>query len=147
MSYKSCKKIAGPREIMSRGRNRLGFSLVEALVAVVLAGVGVAAAVGALGALVKSQARANEKERMTRFAVEKFEELAAMGSLTNVGGTFENKGEDRYVWEAYVDTTGIENVSQLTVTVSLSESMVRQSSESVYGVVYEEPIETDGGTP
>lgn len=130
---------------MSRGRRRYGFSLIEALVAVVLAGIGVAAAVGALGTLAKSQARANEKERMTRLAVEKYEELASMGSLTNVGGTFEDRGENRYVWEALVDTTGVENVSQLTVTVSLSESMVRQNSESIYGLVYEEPIETEGG--
>lgn len=132
---------------MSRGRRRFGFSLVEALVAVVLAGIGVAAAVGALGTLIKAQARANEKERMTRFAVSKYDELASLGSLTNVGGTFEGQGESRYVWEAYVDTTGIENVSQLTVTVSLSDAMGREGSESVYGVVYEEPIATDGGTP
>ncbi len=127
---------------MFKGRKRFGFSLIEALVAVTLAGIGVAAAVGAFGALAKGQARANEKERMVRLAVDKYEELAAMGALTSVGGTFEDVGEDRYRWEASVDTTGIENVSQLTVTITLAESLGRQGSEEVTGLVYEEPLST-----
>lgn len=132
---------------MFSGRKRFGFSLVEALVAATLAGIGVAAAVGAFGALSRGQARANEKERMVRLAVDKYDELAAMGSLTNVGGTFADIGEDRYTWEAAVDTTGIENVSQLTITISLSESMNREATETVTGLVYEEPLSTGASTP
>lgn len=132
---------------MFKGRKRFGFTLIEALVAATLAGIGVAAAVGAFGALTRGQARTNEKERMVRLAVDKYEELSAMGSLTNVGGTFADQGEDRYLWEAAVDTTGIENVSQLTVTISLSDSLGREATESVTGLVYEEPLSTGGTNP
>lgn len=132
--------------MFSTAERRRGFTLVEALVAVVLAGVGVAASVSAFGALEKSEANAIEKERMIRLATEKYNELAAMGDLNNVGGTFDDRGEDRYVWEASVETTGIENVSQLNVTVSLSDSMNRERSETVYGVVYEEPASSTTGT-
>lgn len=132
---------------MFSARKRFGFSLVEALVAAALAGIGVAASVGAFGALARSQAKANEKERMVRLAIDKYDELAAQGSLTNVGGTFEESGEGRYVWEAAVETTGVENVTQLTVTVSLSQSLNREGSESVVGLVYEEPISTGATTP
>lgn len=129
---------------MFGGRSR-GFTLIEALVAVVLAAVGVTASVGAFSVLAKSQARAMEKERMIRLATEKYHELAAMGNLTNVGGTFEDRGEERYNWEAATDPTGIENLTQLTVTVSLTDEFQRQASETVYGAVYEEPQTAGGG--
>lgn len=134
---------------MSIGRRR-GFTLIEALVAVVLAAIGVTASVSAFSVLSKAQARSMEKERMIRLADAKFHELAAMGNLTNVGGTFEDQGEQRYTWEATSEPTGIENVTQLTVSVSMSESTGREGSDTVQGAVYEEPLSsttTTGGTP
>ncbi len=116
-----------------------GFTIVEALVAVVLTGIGVVAALNGLSALAKSQALTTEKERMSRLAVAKYDELASTSELTNIGGTFEDQGEDRYVWEASTANTDTEYLTELTVTVSLIDSYNRTSSQSVSGLVYEEP--------
>ena len=128
---------------MSGGKR--GFTLIEALVAVVLAGIGVAAALQGIASLTKAQAKSVERELMMRLADEKLHELIATGDTTNVGGTFEDQGEDRYTWEAASDTVGVENLSQITVTVRL-QNQTRQAEESVSTLVYEPP-QTSGGTP
>lgn len=120
-----------------------GFTLIEALVAVVLAGVGVAASIQGLAALTKAQAKSQEKERMIRLAAAKYDELVATGQATNVGGTFDDWGETRYTWEALVDPTGEQDLSQLTVTVKTSSDS-RSVQEQVSGLVYEPPISTGG---
>lgn len=128
------------------GARRRGFTIVEALVATVLTGIGVAAAVNGLASLTKAQALALERERMNRLAVMKLDELIATGQITNVGGTFEEMGENRYLWEASVGTTGVENLSQLTVSVRLAEGSTRSAELSATALAYEEPQATVGGT-
>ena len=56
---------------------RSGFSLVEALVAVVLAGGGIAALVSAIGATTRGESKAIQSEKMQRLAVQKLDEVIA----------------------------------------------------------------------
>lgn len=131
---------------MSGGKR--GFTVIEALVATVLTGIGVAAAVNGLRSLTLAQAAALERERMNRYAVAKLDELVATGQITNVGGTLEEFGDDRYLWESSAATTGIENLTQLTVTVRLSDDSARSVEISVTTLAFEEPETTvAGGTP
>ena len=122
-------------------RGRKGFTLIEALVAVVLAGIGVAGSIQGIAALTKAQAKSQEKEVMVRLAQAKFDELIAIGEATNIGGTFDDWGDPRYTWEAVVDTTGQESLSQLTVTIK-SSADGRSVEQSISGLVYEAPIST-----
>lgn len=131
---------------MSSGKR--GFTVIEALVATVLTGIGVAAAVNGLRSLTLAQAAVLERERMNRYAVAKIDELVATGQITNVGGTFEEFGDDRYLWESSAATTGVENLTQLTVTVRLSDDSARSAEISVTTLAFEEPEATvAGGTP
>lgn len=122
---------------------RKGFTLVEALVAITLTAIGVAAALQGIAALSKGQSLMMEKERMQRLAVQKLEELVATGDLNNVGGTFEEQNETRYVWEAQINTTGIENLSEVVVTVSKTDAGDESRQETVATLAYEEPITTE----
>lgn len=126
---------------------RRGFTVVEALAATVLTGLGVAAAVQGLASLTHAQAIVVERERMNRLAVMKLDELIATGQLTNVGGTFEEMGETRYYWESSVATTGVENLTQLIITVRLADNIARSLEVRTSALAFEEPqISTIGGT-
>jgi hypothetical protein len=60
----------------------------------------------------------------------------------------EEFGDDRYLWESSAATTGIENLTQLTVTVRLSDDSARSVEISVTTLAFEEPETTvAGGTP
>lgn len=131
---------------MSSGRKR-GFTVVEALAATVLTGIGVVAAVQGLASLTLSQAIVVERERMNRLAIMKLEELISTGQVTNVGGTFEEMGDSRYYWESSVGTTGVENLSQLIVTVRLAENDSRTLEVTTSALAYEEPLTTEVGAP
>jgi len=136
------RKIGGRLAIASSAKR--GFTLVEALVAVVLAGVGIVAAVQGISSTAKAQALMTEKERMLRLASQQFDDLIATGQTTSMGGTFADLGEDRYLWDAEFSPTGEENLSQLQVTVRLADT-AREHEESVTGFVYLQPQTTEVG--
>lgn len=128
---------------MSSGGKRRGLSIVEALVAAALTAVGVAGTMKAIGSLTYGQAKLLEKQRMRRLAHEKFDELAATFDYQlATEGDFADRGESRYAWTASSETTGIENVVSLQVIVQRTEG--RELSESVEGLVYEEPQQSGG---
>jgi prepilin-type N-terminal cleavage/methylation domain-containing protein len=97
-----------------------GFTLFEALVAVVLLGVGIAGSVGALSSLGRAQIAANESERMSELARRKYDELSVSDQVqaASLSGDFADWNENRYVWEASVTPTGVENLESLTVVVT-----------------------------
>lgn len=119
--------------------------MIEALVAAVLTGLGVAVVVQGMGSLNLAQAKLSEKERMVNLAKSKLDELVISKEFTTTtDGDFTDRNEDRYTWTVTVDTTSVENLSQVAVTVSRTQD--REVSETAYAAVYEPP-EDSGTTP
>jgi type II secretory pathway pseudopilin PulG len=116
------------------------------LVAVVLAGIGITAAVQGITSTGKAQALLLEKERMLRLAKQQFEDLVATGQTTSMGGNFSDMGEDRYVWDAEFVPTGEENLAELRVTVRSTDS-VRPREETITGLVFLLPQTTEAVQP
>jgi type II secretory pathway pseudopilin PulG len=124
--------------------------MIEALVSVALVGVAITSIMGAFGKFAHTQTVANQTEQMQRLAVEKYDELIGTGSLQtqSLNGDFSDWGNDLYVWDATVDTTGTENLSALTVTVQPRDNPSEQNRAAVNGLVYIQPQTTapvDGG--
>ena len=73
-------------------RRRRGFTLLEALAAVVLLGIGIVAAMGANAQIIHNEDRARSIERMQRLAQEKLAELVATGQATvSTSGDFSDE--------------------------------------------------------
>jgi Tfp pilus assembly protein PilV len=125
---------------MNRECKRAGFTLVEALVAVVLVAVGIVASLGAMGALSAAQSRSFERERIERLAVQKYDELVATGDYVAAGlsGDFTEWNQPGYVWDATVVPTGFENLEALEVTVrrATDEGPIGRAS----GLVFQPPV-------
>lgn len=122
------------------------FTLIEALVSATIVGVGVAAAVGAFGALSHRQALLMQKETMRELAVEKLEELTATGDLTTPNGDFQDRNEPRFVWDATTYQSGVTNLTTFQVTVRLADATGSDDNqETVTSLVFEPPATTDTG--
>jgi len=113
-----------------------GFTMVEAIVSIALAGFGVAAVVGALGSISLAEANALEREHMQRLAGDKYDELIATGDYqTETSGNFEDRGDNEYDWSADLVTTGVEGLDELTVTVTRSAGD-RDTEFTISGLLY-----------
>ncbi len=99
-------------------RLRKGFTLVEALAALVLLGVGIAAVVTAQGSLGRTESRMQELQVMARLAESKLSELMAT-EAANVSdsGDFTEEGDTEHEWETIVDPSGVENVNAIRLIV------------------------------
>lgn len=122
-------------------RRSRGFSLIEALAAVALAGLGIAGTVGGIGAIQKAQAYAIEREEMTRFCLQKMDEVVSTGQFEDVGGTLEDAGRDTWTWESSVENTGTDGLLLITVTVASQSGT--QATETLTRLVYEQPTTTE----
>ncbi len=123
---------------------RRGFTMVEAIVSIALAGFGVAAVVGALGSINLAEANALEREHMQRLAVDKYDELIATGDYqTETSGNFQDRGEDSYDWSAETVTTGVEGLDELTVTITRSAGD-RDTEFTISGLLYEVQTSSTG---
>jgi Tfp pilus assembly protein PilV len=116
-----------------------GFTLVEALVGVLLIGVGVVAAMNGLSAIARTDFRVRESEQMQQLAIEKYEELVATGEALNAGqsGDFADRNLDDYRWTVESEGSGIENLQSVTVTVRRGNGDAREATIS--GLVYQAP--------
>ncbi len=99
-------------------QSRKGFTLVEALAALVLLGVGIAAVVTAQGSLGRTESRMQEMQVMARLAESKLSELMAT-EAANVSdsGDFTEEGDNTHEWETIVDPSGVENVNAIRLIV------------------------------
>lgn len=131
---------------MRSGNRKRGYSLVEAMVSAALLALGIVSVLGAYASLSKGQAAARMSEQMQRLAFDKYEEITSVGSLETqaMDGDFADRGDDRFVWTASVETTGVENLSAVTVQV---QSRSGDESAQISGVMYEPPTATGGTTP
>ncbi|MBS1706513.1 MAG: hypothetical protein JST40_11615 [Armatimonadetes bacterium] len=129
---------------------RKAFTLVEALVATTLAAVGVVAALNGMSSIGKAQALSQERERMLMIGKSKLDEFVALGEYQDQGGSFDEWGESRYIWEAQIETTGTTNLSEVIFTVRRRDSENDEKRMvTLYTLVYEELESTTaaGGTP
>jgi prepilin-type N-terminal cleavage/methylation domain-containing protein len=128
-------------------RTKRGFTLIEALVSVVLLSVGVVSATMALGQMTKSEAYMQEGERMRRLADKKLEALVATGDYEFVtSGDFSEENDDRYDFTASLEPTGTENLNVVRVTVTRKD---RKDDEGVEAsqVIFIPPTNTGGQMP
>lgn len=123
---------------------RAGFTLVEALVAVVILSVGIVAVMASLGAMAKTEAKLRTKEVMQRLAERKYEELVATSTnlATPQSGDFQDWNEKRFTWSTAVDTTGVDNLNAITLTVSPASGGSDSDKIKVVGLVYIPPSTT-----
>lgn len=98
-------------------RGSKGFSLVEVLAAVVLLGVGITAALAALGAIDRSQARMSERARLHELASARLAELVATDALASptLEGDFADRGEPNVRWQADLAPAGVDGLQVLRV--------------------------------
>lgn len=123
---------------------RRGFTMVEAIISIALAGFGVAAIVGAMGSVNLAEANALERERMQQLAIDKFDELVATEEYNSTtSGTFEDRNEPDYEWSAEVEATGVEGLDELVLTVTRS-SGDRDAEITISGLLY--AVNTSGDT-
>lgn len=131
---------------MRSASKRHGFTLVEAVASVALLGVGVAAVMGALGAMTANSTRIRETEFMQRLAYDKYRELVATGQTetAQISGDFSDRDDQVHQWEAETGPSGIDNVDTLRVTVRRNDRRDAEPVE-VDGLVYRPPQTTDTG--
>lgn len=124
---------------MSKGPSRRcwGYSLIEAMVSVVVVGIAVVGCIAALSAMTRSEDRALTTEKMYRLASEKYDEVIATEDYVNssLSGNFEDRGEPGYSWQVDVAPTGESNLDSVTVTVT-KESGSQAEPVKVVGVMY-----------
>lgn len=130
---------------MSRGSRR-GFSLVEALVAVAVTGVGVTAALGGLRAIASGDARVRQIELMQRLANEKFEEVLATGEHASapLSGTFEDRGLEGYAFTVDTEPSSTENLQIIRVVVRPADEENPMRAQAT-GLTFVPPATGEGG--
>ncbi|HRI44742.1 MAG TPA: type II secretion system protein [Fimbriimonadaceae bacterium] len=105
---------------MSRGsRARRGFTLIEALAAAVLLGVGVAAAMGALASITRAEAAARDTDTLRRLAAAKLDEVVGLRDLQGASteGGFDGAELRDARWRLEIVPAGAENLDRIRVTV------------------------------
>ncbi len=97
-----------------------GFTLIEAVAAIGLVGVGVASVMGGLSAMANTDRKLMIREEMQRLAVQKYDEIIATGIIetAQLSGDFAEQNIDDYEWTAEVQPSGEENLEVVTVTVN-----------------------------
>ena len=128
---------------MKYAANR-GFSLIEAMVASVLVAVGVTSAIRGYAALTKAQAELQERDRMQRLAISKYDELIATGiNNAATSGDFQDYNESRYKWDLDIETTATTGLDSVQLTVSAVDVTDKNQSQ-VTGLVYVPQTSTTG---
>ena len=128
-----------------------GFSLIEALAAVTILGVGIAAVVSGLGAVTRAESRMRKIELMTRLAQHKFDELVATSSSMTAGaaqsGDFSDQNLPDYAWNCEITDTGITNLEAVTIKVTLTKDTSTSSPMAkVSTLLYVPPASTTSTT-
>ncbi|MFY9233859.1 MAG: prepilin-type N-terminal cleavage/methylation domain-containing protein [Fimbriimonadaceae bacterium] len=130
---------------MSSGSKR-GFSLVEALVAVAITGVGVTAALGGLKALAQGDTRARQVELMQRLAFEKYEEVVATAEFKSapLTGDFNDRNVPGYTFRVEAEPSATENLQIVRVTVAQADDAGKLEGRAT-GLVFVPPIPVEDG--
>ena len=120
-----------------------GFTIVEVVVSVALLAIGIVVSLGSLSALTKTEVKLRKTEEMNRLAVQKIEEVLAVGNATTAetSGTFDDYGYTGYEWSLEVAPSGTENLDTIRVTVT-EASANSSAGVSVSSLLYTPPSTT-----
>ena len=131
-----------------KAKNRSAFSLIEVMVATALLGIGIVMGFAALGSMTRTELRIREVEKMNLMAVQKLNEIVAVGNVTGqaTDGNFSDYGEPKYKWTMDTVATGTDNLSTVRVTVTTSDSKPTDPSTSASGLIFTSPNAQSGAT-
>ena len=112
-------------------RSRRAFTLVEAMVAVILCGVGVVAAMQALASLQKTNINAVHSERLLRLAANKIEEIGVTSPVTETptDGDFTDDGAPDASYNIDVQPGTVEGT--FVVTITATDTVSQQSLSTI----------------
>lgn len=128
-------------------RRSRGFTLLEAMAAVVLLGIGIVGAMSANAQVIRNEDRARLTERMQRLAQTKLAELVATGQAsTSTDGDFTDQNQPGVTWNLEVNSSGITNLNNATLTVQESGSANSYRLDTVLFVPPETTATTTGAT-
>jgi len=130
-----------------RNKNRFGFTLIEVMVATVLLGLGIAMGFSALSSMTKTELRLREKEKMNLLAVQKLDEIMALGDVANqqTDGDFSEFGEPNYKWTMDTQPSGTDNVSTVRVIVTTNDDKTSDPTSSASSLIFTSPNAQSGG--
>jgi type II secretory pathway pseudopilin PulG len=125
-----------------------GFTLIEALAAATLAGVGITACMSALGAVAHEQALCKEKDVVQRLARQKYDELISTNqqALASQSGDFTDRNMPDYTWNLDVENSQVSNLDTVTVTVQKQNPGSKDPVGTIEGMVYVSPNTATGTT-
>lgn len=129
---------------MSKRLQVNGFTVMEALAAAVLVGVGVTAGMSAIGAMSQSEIRMRESEKLSRLAHEKLDEIIALGDTVNTptDGDFEDYGEPNYEFSVEVQPSGVDSLDTVRVVAKKSNADSTSQEGKAVGLIYTPPEQT-----
>ena len=124
-------------------RRLRGFTLIEALVAVVIVSVAIVSVFGGMRAMAAARTRASEAELLQQLALQKMNELGAVTDLNSADtkGDFSEQGHAEVSWTVDVEPSGVTNVNQVTVTATRNKS-----SQTFTGLLFVRPTTGSAGT-
>lgn len=129
---------------MNSGRVRRGFTLLEAMAAVVLLGIGIVGSLASFSTMIRTEDRVRETERMQRLAQDKLSELIATGQAsTSTDGDFTDRNIEGYTWSLESNASGITDLDSVTLTVSKEGATQKAVLDTL---VYVPPVGTTGAT-
>lgn len=135
--------VTGYRTMLSRR----AFTLVEAMVAVILCGVGVVAAMQALASLQKTNINAVHAERLLRLATNKIEEIGVTSPVTETptDGNFADDGAPDASYTVDVQPGTVDGT--YVVTINATDQVTQQSLSTVVFDATSTSSTATGGQP
>lgn len=129
---------------MNRKRLVKGFTVMEALAAAVLVGVGVSAGMAAIGSMSTTEIRMRESEKLSRLAHMKLDEIVSLGNATNTDtdGTFEEYGEPNYEFNVEVTPSGVDSLDTVLVIAKKSGGDSTTQEARAAGLLFTPPETT-----
>lgn len=124
---------------------RHAFTLIEAVAAIALVGIGVASAMGGLAALARTDRLLIERETLQRLAIQKYDEVIATGAIdtAELSGDFSDVNLDGFEWNVEVEPSGEENLEIITVTVNRTGD-TEGPQATIDGLFFQAPIQGGG---
>jgi prepilin-type N-terminal cleavage/methylation domain-containing protein len=135
---------------VNRGLRKKGFTLIEAMAAVLILSIGIVAVYGGMNSLTRAEARARDQDLVQRLADEKYEELISTEPDLSApqNGNFDDRNLPDFNWEMESTPSGIESLQSITVRVEPRVANDQAPTGLASGLVYVPPVtSTTGATP